>query len=194
MKKLILNYSFDASAKTITFLDYDAIELRRVLLISNATANVIIYGIGNPNKGGSVEDNVLTLTYDTNAAEMEDTDTLLIYYLDDNQREEVTVADHYKARKFIGYRFSAVTAGTIVGVQGPTLLGGIDISVAGNAVSLLKIYDSYYTTSNLKHNFDGAAICNKEFPGDGEVLTSGCFLVITGTSSPDITIYTRPKI
>ena len=80
MKILITNYSFDASGKTITFNDYTSILLERVLLITNVTDNVIIYNFADPNKGGTVSDNVLTLTYDTTS--MSDTDKLQIFYDD----------------------------------------------------------------------------------------------------------------
>jgi len=43
MKTLITNYTFDASAKTISFDDYTGIDLNRVLLITNVTTNTIIY-------------------------------------------------------------------------------------------------------------------------------------------------------
>jgi hypothetical protein len=78
MKTLITNYTFDASAKTISFDDYTGIDLNRVLLITNVTTNTIIYNFANSLLGGSVSGNVLTLTYNTTS--MSDTDTLQIYY------------------------------------------------------------------------------------------------------------------
>lgn len=80
MKTLVTTYTFDASAKTITFGDYETINLERVLLIVNATDNVIIYNFADSTKGGTVATNVLTLIYDT--AAMDDADKLLIYYDD----------------------------------------------------------------------------------------------------------------
>ena len=78
MKTLITNYTFDASAKTISFDDYTGVDLNRVLLITNVTTNTIIYNFANSLLGGSVSGNVLTLTYNTTS--MSDTDTLQIYY------------------------------------------------------------------------------------------------------------------
>mgnify|MGYP001216114028 CR=1 FL=1 len=43
MKKLITNYVFDASAKTITFSDYTSILLDGILLITNAVNITIVY-------------------------------------------------------------------------------------------------------------------------------------------------------
>jgi hypothetical protein len=78
MKKLITNYTFNPTAKTITFNDYSSINLERILLITNVTRNVIIYNFADPNKGGSVSNNVLTLNYDTTG--MASTDKLQIFY------------------------------------------------------------------------------------------------------------------
>ena len=78
MKTLITNYTFDASAKTISFDDYTGVDLNRVLLITNVTTNSIIYNFANSLLGGSVSGNVLTLTYNTTS--MSATDTLQIYY------------------------------------------------------------------------------------------------------------------
>lgn len=80
MKTLITSYLFDASAKTITFLDYSSILLESVLLITNVTDNLIIYNFAVSGKGGTVSGNVLTLVYDTTA--MADTDDLQIFYDD----------------------------------------------------------------------------------------------------------------
>jgi hypothetical protein len=81
MAKLkIDNYSFDASEKKITFTDYTTIRLDSILLITNATDNIIIFNFSDANKGGTVATNVLTLTYSTTG--MSDGDKLLIYYED----------------------------------------------------------------------------------------------------------------
>lgn len=90
MKTLIKNYTFDASAKTVTFSDYTSISLNRVLLITNVTDNVIIYNFADPAAGGSVATNVLTLDYDTTA--MDDTDALQIFYDDENAAQTVQAA------------------------------------------------------------------------------------------------------
>jgi hypothetical protein len=78
MKQLITNYTFDASAKTITFGDFASIDLESVLVITNVTDNVLIYNFANPALGGIVGSNVLTLNYDTTS--MDDTDSLQIFY------------------------------------------------------------------------------------------------------------------
>jgi len=78
MKKLITNYTFDASEKKITFTDYTIISLASVLLVTNSTDHIIIYNFADAAKSGTVATNVLTLTYDTTG--MADADKLQIYY------------------------------------------------------------------------------------------------------------------
>ena len=80
-KKLKYNYTFDASAKTITVDGY--YPLREFQLITNTTDNIIIYNFANPSLGGSVsynsttEKTTITLTYDTTS--MSDEDELQIF-------------------------------------------------------------------------------------------------------------------
>ena len=83
MKKLISNYTFDKTAKTVTFVDYSAvnpIKLENVLLVTNVTVNQIIYNFADPAFGGVVADNVLTLAFNTSA--MTNTNKLQIFYDD----------------------------------------------------------------------------------------------------------------
>jgi hypothetical protein len=78
MKQIVPNYSFDKTAKTVTFSDFSSIRLDRILLITNVTSNVVIYQFNNNSLGGTVAGNVLTLTYDTSA--MNNSDKLQIIY------------------------------------------------------------------------------------------------------------------
>jgi hypothetical protein len=77
MKVLFQDYTFNASAKTITFNTTDTVRLENVLLITNVTDNIIIYNFADPTLGGTISNNVLTLTYNT--ATMSNTDSLQIY-------------------------------------------------------------------------------------------------------------------
>ena len=65
MKILFENYSFDASTQTVTFNTTDVITLEQLLIITNVTTNKIIYNFADPNAGGSITNNVLTLDFDT---------------------------------------------------------------------------------------------------------------------------------
>lgn len=81
------SYSFDKTAKTVTFSGLrDDITLSNILLITNVTANIIIYNFADSTKGAvSFNNNVLTLDYDTSA--MANTDVLQIF-LDVPSNEE----------------------------------------------------------------------------------------------------------
>lgn len=78
MKVLVTDYSFNASSKTVTFNSYTNIELNRLLLITNATRNTIIYNFANPTLGGTIAGNILTLA--TSTAGMSSDDKLQIFY------------------------------------------------------------------------------------------------------------------
>ena len=71
------SYTFDASAKTITFSGLPTITLDQILLITNVTDNIIIYNFSNPLLGGTLVGSVLTLDYDVTL--QSDTDILQIY-------------------------------------------------------------------------------------------------------------------
>ena len=71
-------YTFDASAKTITFSGaFSSLELPHIKVITNVTDNIMIYQFNEPTLGGSLTGLVLTLDYDTTS--MSDTDELQIY-------------------------------------------------------------------------------------------------------------------
>ena len=84
MKKLLGQdasgtYTFNASAKTITFSGLtQQITLANILLITNVTANTIIYNFADSSSGAvSFANNILTLDYDTTS--MNSTDVLQVY-------------------------------------------------------------------------------------------------------------------
>jgi hypothetical protein len=84
MKKLLGQdasgtYAFNPTAKTVTFSGLSQqITLANILLITNVTANTIIYNFASSSTGAvSFANNVLTLDYDTTS--MSATDVLQIY-------------------------------------------------------------------------------------------------------------------
>lgn len=79
-KKLVVNYSFDASAKQVTLTDYNPVVIERLLLITNVTDNIMIFNFADTTKKGTASTNVITLTYDTTG--MDDSDKLQIFYDD----------------------------------------------------------------------------------------------------------------
>lgn len=96
MKIKVSEYSFNASSKEITFLDYNNVSLDCILIITNVTDNLIIYNFADPTKGGIVTSNRLTLTYDTSG--MDNNDSLLIYYDDPDSTIEVIEGNVSKAQ------------------------------------------------------------------------------------------------
>lgn len=96
MKIKVSEYSFNASSKEITFLDYNNVSLDCVLIITNVTDNLIIYNFADPTKGGTVTSNRLTLTYNTSG--MDNNDSLLIYYDDPDSTTEVIEGNVSKAQ------------------------------------------------------------------------------------------------
>ena len=77
MKVLFENYGFNAASKQITFNTSLSVSLDQVLIITNVTRNIIIYNFADPSAGGSITNNVLTLTYNT--AAMANGDILQIF-------------------------------------------------------------------------------------------------------------------
>ena len=84
MKKLLGQdasgtYAFNPTAKTVTFSGLSQqITLANILLITNVTANTIIYNFASSSTGAvSFANNVLTLDYDTTS--MSSTDVLQVY-------------------------------------------------------------------------------------------------------------------
>lgn len=91
MKKRIDAYSFDASAKTVTFTDYTTIKLEAILHVQNAKDGIVIYSPFDTAKLGTVATNVLTCAFDTTG--MEDTDPLTIFYDDVPDDPQVKVIE-----------------------------------------------------------------------------------------------------
>ena len=82
MKRLIQNYTFDSSEKTVTILCECNLTLDKLLVITNVTKGIIIYNFADSNLVGSINGNIITLNYDTTA--MSDSDILQIWIEDIN--------------------------------------------------------------------------------------------------------------
>ena len=106
MKKLVTSYSFDASAKQVTFDAMTSIALEQVLLITNVTENIIIYQFNVLGKGGTAATNVLTLDFDTTA--MSDADDLQIFYDDVSLETHRLIAAAYDGGDNLVYLGRAV--------------------------------------------------------------------------------------
>lgn len=80
MRTLISSYSFNKTAKQITFSGFVSISLEKVLMITDVTNQTVIYQANAAGLGGSVSNNVLTLQYDTTGAGFSNSDSLQIFY------------------------------------------------------------------------------------------------------------------
>lgn len=65
MKTLIDDYTFNPSNRTITINEFTSLKLEQLLLITNTTANVIIYNFADKSLSATILGNVITLNYDT---------------------------------------------------------------------------------------------------------------------------------
>jgi hypothetical protein len=144
VKKLVTNYTFDASTKTITFDDYSAVELSKILLITNVTDGIIIYNFASAAKGGTVATNVLTLDHDTTS--MDDADKLQIFY-DDGERNLL-----YRERLTSGDTLTP-TAGKRLKIEKIQVLQHPDNSVA-NSVTI-DMPSQIHTENSSGNIFDG---------------------------------------
>src|SRR6266566_2994656 len=118
MKQIIKNYSFNAAAKTITLADFTAVALDRLLLITNVSANKIIYQFNNPRLGATASGNTFTLFFDTGA--MHNADKLQVVY-------DCATGDPL---------YDAVAASTAT-IQGNIAAGSAD---SGNPVKIGAVY------------------------------------------------------
>ena len=80
MKRLIENYTFNSATKQIILIDPENIPQEKLLLITNMTDGVIIYNFADNASRGAIQNNIITLNYDTTS--MSDTDKLQIWVED----------------------------------------------------------------------------------------------------------------
>lgn len=79
MKTLTTDYTFDKTAKTVTFTGTKKpTVIEQMLLVTNVTNNTIVYNFADPSLGGTLSGSILTLNYNTSA--MNNTDKLQIFY------------------------------------------------------------------------------------------------------------------
>jgi hypothetical protein len=89
MAAILKNYTFNKTARTITFSDFPSILLQDIGEIVNVTRNIVIYDPLDVAKGStSLVNNVLTLFFDTSL--QADTDVLRIVY-GDSYAQKITV-------------------------------------------------------------------------------------------------------
>ena len=90
MRLLCKDYTFDPALKQISITLEDQVTLANVLLITNVTAKVVVYNFANPLLGGAMQNNILTLDYDTTS--MAPSDELQVFLdVDGSPASEATV-------------------------------------------------------------------------------------------------------
>ena len=72
MKIKVNNYTFAPVSKTITFNDFSTISLDSILMVTNVTTGTILYLFSDSAKGGSINGNILTLSYNTTSMSASD--------------------------------------------------------------------------------------------------------------------------
>jgi hypothetical protein len=69
MKQIVSNYTFNASARTITLTDYVTVRPERLQLITDVTLNVVLYNFADPTVAtATASGNVITLSTITGAS------------------------------------------------------------------------------------------------------------------------------
>lgn len=177
MKQIISTYSFDKTAKTVTFTDFTTISLDRILLITNVTANTIIYQFNNSALGGTAAGNVLTLAYDTGS--MNNTDKLQILY-------DAALGDpQYDAGAPLQGRHQATPPTIADGKYGVPQLDSSGNLKANLAVALSKDIDSIFT---YPRGSDYRNITSSTLINTGACKLSGIW-VSAASSTPTIKVW-----
>jgi len=174
MDTQVINYTFDKSAKTITFTDYATIRLDSIRLVINVEDNIVLYNPAKANAGCSVLNNVLTLDYDTSA--MSNTDKLQIIYnnedLKASQALQQDIVDLMEAVHTLAHRLEALAS--VMNAGAPALrvipIASVSTAVTGTvAVSAVTNYGTYPAylvgvaegnSTAIKSNIDNVVITN----------------------------------
>ena len=169
MKKLlgtdaVGSYTFTPASNTITLSGLaQAVSLQNFLLITNTTANTIIYNFADPTTGAvSFNNNILTLDYNTSA--MASTDLLQIYV--DLPSYEETLHDLLRRMNKLlesnavvdtrlRQRITIDAIGNSTAGQSPTevtttipVSGTVSATVAGTTTLSIGAFDLQYVQSN----------------------------------------------
>ena len=136
MKQLIKNYTFDASAKTVSLDDYSSINHEGILLITNVVDGALIYNFADPTMGGTVSGNTVTLEFDTTS--MSDDDALMVFY----DEAEVTLKDYLEA-----IHESLEVLSVLGAVRGPA--NDLRVNVTGGAIGVTGTLTTVTTVTNV---------------------------------------------
>lgn len=145
MKRMITNYSFDKTAKTVTLPDYTSVSLESLLLITNVTDGAIIYNFADPATGATVAGNIITLEYDTTT--MDNLDKLQIYF-DDPDYQPTSYDQQTDLKDLTEAILDAAEQLTfLAGVKG--IAADLRVTLLGGALSTLSTVTTVTTVSTV---------------------------------------------
>ena len=152
MKRLIENYTFDRTTRTVTFNDYLSIDLEKILLITDVTRGTIIFNFACPGLTGRVSGNVLTLSYDTTP--FASTDKLQIYIEDAVQ--ESTVVELIETMRYLIKALGVI--GNAQGVAADIRVTPLSLPTLGTVTNLNQL--GGITTINIPDNLQNLTAIN----------------------------------
>lgn len=155
MKRLIENYTFDHTQRTVTFNDYLSIDLEKILIITDVTRGTIIFNFACPGMTGRVTGNVLTLSYDTTP--FASTDKLQIYIEDAVQ--ESTVVELIETMRYLIKALGVI--GNAQGVVADLRVTPLSLPTLANVTTVATLNQlGGITTINMPDNLQNIAAVN----------------------------------
>lgn len=143
---LITNYTFDKATKKVTFNDFTSIELNKILSIVDTTNGQSLYSYRLPGFGGTVLNNVLTLSFDTTSNQFANDDKLYIEMVADGLSTQIVESaartSNYASGEINNYGFKgallAVSTTAVAGTDTPTLVVTVEMKepVSGTWVAI----------------------------------------------------------
>lgn len=175
---IISNYTFDKANKTVTFTDFTAVDVSRIISITDVTNGVQIYSYRLAGFLGTVLTNVLTLSYDTNSDRFSDSDKLLIEYALENTSVVISPSaahtESFNSAVQTNYDHRGVAiiinVTAVTGTETPTMVaklqvrdelslnfidipGAVTASITATGQTLLTIYPGLTASANSKVDY-----------------------------------------
>lgn len=173
----LTNYTFNKVTQTITLSDLTTIDLSKILNIIDVTNGQTIFCYRLPGFVGSASSNVLTLQFNTNTNQFNNSDKLYIEYAADNLTNVIipstTITGNYSSNEFTnqGFKgamfiinntsFSGTTPSYNLRVQAKDPVSGVwsnitdavsaDMTASGN--TLLLVYPGLTPVANNKVDY-----------------------------------------
>mgnify|MGYP000662092966 CR=1 FL=1 len=179
MKTIIVtNYTFNKAAQTVTLTDFTTIDLSRILSITDVTNGIQIYSYRINQYGGSISGNVLTLRYNTNNNQFNNSDKLHIEILGDNYSQQIVASaartSTFTSDPITNYDYKGavfmVNVSATSGTDTPTLTvklqmqdivssswmdipGAVTSGITATGLTALTVYPGLTVSANAKIDF-----------------------------------------